>query len=1775
MSCGTTLSNPIITINLIMNVKDSPKKFIFIGDELNDTIKSILAKIESNKSLTDKEESMMKDFGIVKKYKEWIKYKDVKFIYDYIRLDDSVNYIKKKIFLYLSDPNSKYYILEKNQELWIEPSDKTYKILGYHYVDKDTEEILKMKPSVYTKVEIDDEFVDKDGFPKDKYNLVNEDLILFDAIDLTNEREHEIYLYNFLDFKKRLDKHGIEIDDKLINGYIKKYWPDFKLDLVDVIKNYRNIKLNIERDNKIINLINNAKIDKDQFSSCNIMHTRIHINYDNTDVKIDLLKLFNYLRKNLSYDMPFIKFKDPDWIKPYSIVYDKAIKEKKIDESKLIQWLGLGKIKEFGEIKAAKGITIKIKIYAFKDKYYYGTLNIDEKGRIEFTPSFISDFGATIYDVIDAIEKISDLIKMINKSDILLDKKMEEPGAKFENNMIILKKNTKILSFTTIGDFTPSKQINYKDLFTFSKLFTPYISYKLDKSPTESRLTLLYKRVSNFVNMNDIYKKINELINIGTSDYKILSEIIDNYDKTPKEATYLLSDYKKRYGGYSSYNLMKQTGISSCINFNTNRLTVNGAPEFFLLVNANKFLMAMLTIYENHAIYAKNKNYRYLLSTGNEYIKLQEKENKELISELGENIDEEIDLEDIENLDENINVNASYMNMNYDKYLEEVNKANEELDTGITKNIEKEMISQAQEDLAKDDEIDPNIKLTCEDALPEIDTCKDLCNDRSYFLRRLQRHDTKLFKYNVSDSKKYLKYSKACQANNDFQPIVMRHNPEDDKNIDRNSFTFALKYGSTSSNQNYYICPKAWCPYCQQPVLFEKIKNIRKRMTVEGRCTVGTCPNGDHEVFIFTKGPYTESKYDHGLYPGFTSSMHPDNLCLPCCFRKPQNIPSASKYSHFMKCLGEETKDTGSEENIRYILGNIKFLSENRFGLLPPEIAKIFDTKCEQGFIKESCYLRKGVEYYENQGFLSCMADIASEPEGKPISVDELKDYLADKLTDKLFKSLNGGSLELLFKLRDKKTTPLENFKNFLKSDEKIDEKYLWDYLSRPDILFPEGMNIIIFTEETVICPVGLNVKEFYNFSKRNVFIIKYAKRYTPIYYVKYDDGEISFQKYFSAMNKTVSYVLSLLQNNCLEITSIDWKRIFKDNEKKYGIQYDIDLAKEFTLKQTLSLLGNIKVKYQLVDFYNKCVAVLLENGTYLPILPSPITLNLEILLMDNIKLLDYKVLKMNLDDIDKKTKINCKPSYKILSPDNKYIIAIILNTGRIVPVKDTPVLSIKDNIPVKDIPYYKDADRAIYEESFEPDKRTDTVNKMEFENESYNRIRFELSKYLKKHNNKLDILKKIVENNETLIKKRKEVHNVLVPIIDELVSTKSKNIDFATYSIPNLRTVCFENNNCNNDPHCIKDGNKCKLFIFSKNLITGKNNIKTYLEILVEELVRNRMKREDIFDDKISEIIDKQKLDEEDNEIIFFGKYKNDFDKLVDLYHKEQHIYINNLQLFDTLEPKHYGVEKEYLEVGLITDEAIHLEPLSIYWTNILGDTYNLFKTKDGSLFDAIAKGLNYISENSDEKITGMKLRQKVSEYDVPENVIFEIANKMKLKIHDDSNNEQDLILKLYKKYDPKVYKDISTVPDLKSYISKQAYLGCLVDIYLLSILYNINIILLDKRLKKDSIGITIIEAPESRNYILLYSQFSKDRYLYDIIVSNGRYVFEKYNFSDRFRELVNEIEDKKELPKIEAKIIGKKFKIKNVNTKTRKLKIKSIPISNQTRTRKLKIKK
>ena len=158
-----------------------------------------------------------------------------------------------------------------------------------------------------------------------------------------------------------------------------------------------------------------------------------------------------------------------------------------------------------------------------------------------------------------------------------------------------------------------------------------------------------------------------------------------------------------------------------------------------------------------------------------------------------------------------------------------------------------------------------NIRLTCDDAIPEKDTYKDLCNDKNYFLRRLQTFDNKLFKYDIKD-KKAKQYSKCCQSTH---PVVLPYDPSKNKSIHQDSYTESIKYGSTTK-KNWYICPKIWCSHCEIPLSESEIES--KTIKTRNNCKTAKCPYGDHQVFIREKKNKTYA--------------YPDGLSLPCCFLK-------------------------------------------------------------------------------------------------------------------------------------------------------------------------------------------------------------------------------------------------------------------------------------------------------------------------------------------------------------------------------------------------------------------------------------------------------------------------------------------------------------------------------------------------------------------------------------------------------------------------------------------------------------------------------------------------------------------------------------------------------------------------------------------------------------------------------------------------------------------------------------------------------------------------
>ena len=98
-----------------------------------------------------------------------------------------------------------------------------------------------------------------------------------------------------------------------------------------------------------------------------------------------------------------------------------------------------------------------------------------------------------------------------------------------------------------------------------------------------------------------------------------------------------------------------------------------------------------------------------------------------------------------------------------------------------------------------------------------------------YKLKRLKKYEKKIFAYE-SPVHQYT-YPRSCQTS---KPIIMKNNPDSDKSIDKDSYTYSIRYRSSKdSSYYYYICPDIWCPTCQKPILKSKIKNIKILKTKE------------------------------------------------------------------------------------------------------------------------------------------------------------------------------------------------------------------------------------------------------------------------------------------------------------------------------------------------------------------------------------------------------------------------------------------------------------------------------------------------------------------------------------------------------------------------------------------------------------------------------------------------------------------------------------------------------------------------------------------------------------------------------------------------------------------------------------------------------------------------------------------------------------------------------------------------------------------------------
>jgi hypothetical protein len=574
-----------------------------------------------------------------------------------------------------------------------------------------------------------------------------------------------------------------------------------------------------------------------------------------------------------------------------------------------------------------------------------------------------------------------------------------------------------------------------------------------------------------------------------------------------------------------------------------------------------------------------------------------------------------------------------------------------------------------------------------------------------------------------------------------------------------------------------------------------------------------------------------------------------------------------------------------------------------------------------------------------------------------------------------------------------------------------------------------------------------------------------------------------------------------------------------------------------------------------------------LKNGLFFPVNPSKLNDRLpykDVFDFSKIKLLDLNTTVNYLNEISNKTSLECKVTNKILDiKSGNKIIAIVTQLNKIIPI-----ISTNDNdkkLKVSNFNYFSDVDEALEQQIILIDKRIEKMNKKSFEDESYQRMRFELSKFLKTKENKNyfdDILNIIQTDEKDITKVRERLFKVLNEIYMNLLSFNNNSIDYQNYIRPNNRIPCFIRNvikntdkkhknieifSCSDDPHCVIDKNQCKLFLNKINLLDDQNNLDNYdfyLAMIIDELIRYKIKRYEILQDKIAYIIDKEKIEENPKKyIIIHNKSADDIEKMLDdLYKDNMGINMDIRKLFEESTTKIYSFNKDKYILGH-SKFSFLTERLPGKWEQLLSSNYLVQKNDNKSIFIPISyaiSSLNNNTKNENSKLLIESIKKKIcifiEKFSSDKNIIDKISKTLNSKKNNEKNNKNEKIsttlLELYQNQllnEKNNYKLIVSEEKLRNDIMSETYNGCIIDIIIFSIIYNTNIIILNKRYYKDIRENYSIIGPEfgafDNNILLFKSILSSESklYMYNIIKYYSKYVFKKNELPKKFVSFIS----------------------------------------------------
>jgi hypothetical protein len=460
----------------------------------------------------------------------------------------------------------------------------------------------------------------------------------------------------------------------------------------------------------------------------------------------------------------------------------------------------------------------------------------------------------------------------------------------------------------------------------------------------------------------------------------------------------------------------------------------------------------------------------------------------------------------------------------------------------------------------------------------------------------------------------------------------------------------------------FYFCPLTWNmavntpdaveqafpAYDMNPQTKDAAKNKYLYMSPKRKFKAGFKGAYNKWTDLMTGKNPVEPDPPHASYVRFIQTNADYSACRACCFVNNKDTPETAQ------CLGKSVIPAAgvSGTSVSYIKAEGKFVEENRFAFIPEKLNRIFNmdddglklisssnTTISTGF---SYYLRKGVK---DGRFLSAVSELVPK-------IDNLVEYLAELLKDdlELYRSLKRGAINQLFapdnvsNIELDTRISLQNFISYLETGgTDINEDFLWDLLSRPDVILPTpagtgiagGLNIIVCEVQLaskrsaeidsgiIKCPVGYQINDLFNPDRPSIVLYRYKDNYELICHVEESNRDIISNPIFEAGHPLITDMINNLTTKCRTFPNVKAEqelrkhaetiqtsgvvnRALLSRAELMDFHTVIQMLRSFNI--ALYLNNQAPLMEQIVDKHHKVTHIKLTPDHWLPIKPSGVS---------------------------------------------------------------------------------------------------------------------------------------------------------------------------------------------------------------------------------------------------------------------------------------------------------------------------------------------------------------------------------------------------------------------------------------------------------------------------------------------------------------------------------------------------------------------------------------